>query len=155
MVAAANPLAAAAGLKVLKAGGSAIDAAVAVQAVLGLVEPQSSGLGSGAPWSTTTPRPIKVTAYDGREVAPRAPPAWFLKPDGTPMGFGAAIVYSPPPRRAGRSAMIYLAHKEHGAKPWSGLFGDAEQLADGGFVVSPRLLGMIASPIRRRTASPT
>ena len=155
MVAAANPLAANAGLKVLKAGGSAIDAAVAVQAVLGLVEPQSSGLGGGAFMVYYDAKTRKVTAYDGREVAPAAAtPAWFLKPDGTPMGFGAAIVSGHSAGVPGAIAMIYLAHKEHGAKPWSALFDDAEALADSGFVVSPRLAGMIASPYPPQNRQP-
>ncbi|MGH6958268.1 MAG: gamma-glutamyltransferase family protein [Caulobacteraceae bacterium] len=144
MVAAANPLAAQAGLKVLKAGGSAMDAAVAVQAVLGLVEPQSSGLGGGAYMVYYDAKTHRVTAYDGREVAPAAAtPAFFLGPDGKPMPFFQAVLSGRSAGVPGAIDMLYLAHKEHGVKPWSSLFGDAERLADKGFVVSPRLAGMI------------
>src|SRR5277367_1585082 len=86
MVAAANPLAVAAGVKVLKAGGSAADAAVAVQAVLGLVEPQSSGLGGGAFMVYYDAKTRRTTSYDGREIAPAgASPDMFLGPDGKPL----------------------------------------------------------------------
>ncbi len=155
MVAAANPLAAAAGLKVLKAGGSAIDAAVAVQAVLGLVEPQSSGLGGGAFMVYFDGKTHKLTAYDGREVAPAgATPALFLKDDGAPMGFGQAIVSGHSAGVPGAIAMLYLAHKDHGRRPWKTLFGDAEQLADDGFVVSPMLASRIASPYPPQNKQP-
>jgi gamma-glutamyltranspeptidase / glutathione hydrolase len=144
MVTAANPLAANAGLKVLRAGGSALDAAVAVQAVLGLVEPQSSGLGGGAFMVFYDARMKRVTAYDGREVAPMgATPQMFLGPDGKPLPFGQAILSGRSAGVPGALAMLYLAHKEHGRLAWSGLFDQAEQLAEGGFVVSPRLDFMI------------
>jgi gamma-glutamyltranspeptidase/glutathione hydrolase len=144
MVTAANPLAANAGLKVLKAGGSALDAAVAVQAVLGLVEPQSSGLGGGAFMVFYDARTKRVTAYDGREVAPMgATPQMFLGPDGKPLPFGQAILSGRSAGVPGALAMLYLAHKEHGRLAWSGLFDQAEQLASDGFVVSPRLDFMI------------
>jgi gamma-glutamyltranspeptidase/glutathione hydrolase len=144
MVSAANPLAANAGLAVLRAGGSAIDAAVAVQAVLGLVEPQSSGLGGGAFMTYYDARTRKVTAYDGREVAPMgARPDMFLGPDGKPLPFGQAILSGRSAGVPGAVAMLYLAHKEHGRQPWGGLFGEAERLATEGFVVSPRLDFMI------------
>ncbi len=144
MVTAANPLAANAGLKVLRAGGSAMDAAVAVQAVLGLVEPQSSGLGGGAFMVYYDAKTKRVTAYDGREVAPMgARPDMFLGPDGKPLPFGQAILSGRSAGVPGAVAMLYLAHKEHGRLAWSGLFGEAEQLATDGFVVSPRLDFMI------------
>ena len=146
MVAAANPLAAAAGLKVLRAGGSAIDAAVAVQAVLGLVEPQSSGLGGGAFMVYYDARTHRVTAYDGRETAPAgATPDLFLQADGKPMPFLQAILSGHSAGVPGAVAMLYLAHREHGARPWRSLFADATALAQNGFVVSPRLAGMIVS----------
>src|SRR5579871_4294940 len=92
MVAAANPLAVAAGVAVLRAGGSAVDAAVAVQAVLGLVEPQSSGLGGGAFMVYYDARTRRVSAYDGRETAPAgATPDMFLTADGKPMAFFEAV----------------------------------------------------------------
>ena len=144
MVSAANPLAAEAGLKVLKAGGSAIDAAVAVQAVLGLVEPQSSGLGGGAFMVYYDAKTKRVTAYDGRETAPMgANPDMFLGPDGKPLPFFQAILSGRSAGVPGAIAMLYLAHQEHGRRPWNGLFADAEKLADDGFVVSPRLDFMI------------
>ena len=144
MVSAANPLAANAGLKVLREGGSAIDAAVAVQAVLGLVEPQSSGLGGGAFMVYYDARTHRVTAYDGREVAPMAArPDMFLGPDGKPLNFGEAVLSGRSAGVPGAIAMLYLAQQEHGRRAWSSLFGDAETLADDGFVVSPRLDFMI------------
>lgn len=155
MVAAANPLAAEAGLKVLREGGSAIDAAVAVQAVLGLVEPQSSGLGGGSYMVYYDAKTRRVTAYDGREVAPAAAtPALFLQPDGKPMPFVQAILSGHSAGVPGAVAMLSLAQKEHGVRPWASLFGDAEKLADDGFVVSPRLAGMIASPYAPQAKAP-
>jgi gamma-glutamyltranspeptidase / glutathione hydrolase len=155
MVAAANPLAANAGLKVLKNGGSAMDAAVAVQMVLALVEPQSSSLAGGAFMVFLDGKTHKLTAYDGREVAPAgATPALFLKDDGTPLPFGAAIVSGHSAGVPGAIAMLYLAHKDHGRQPWGSLFGDAEKLADDGFIVSPRLAGMIASPYPPQNKQP-
>ena len=144
MVSAANRLAAEAGVKVLKAGGSAIDAAVAVQAVLGLVEPQSSGLGGGAFMVYYDAKTQQVTAYDGRETAPMgASPDMFLGPGGKPLPFFQAILSGRSAGVPGAIAMLYLAHHEHGRKPWNSLFADAEKLADDGFVVSPRLDFMI------------
>jgi gamma-glutamyltranspeptidase/glutathione hydrolase len=144
MVTAANPLAANAGLAVLKRGGSAMDAAVAVQAVLGLVEPQSSGLGGGAFMVYYDAKSRTVVAYDGREVAPKgATPQMFLGPDGKPLPFGQAILSGRSAGAPGAVAMLYLAHSEHGRLPWASLFDTAEQLADDGFVVSPRLDFMV------------
>jgi gamma-glutamyltranspeptidase/glutathione hydrolase len=153
MVAAANPLAAEAGLKVLKAGGAALDAAVAVQAVLGLVEPQSSGLGGGSYMVYYDAKAHRVTAYDGREVAPSgATPALFLGDDGKPLSRRVAILSGRSAGVPGAIAMIYQAHQEHGRKPWRTLFGDAEALADKGFVVSPRLAFMISAPVPQSQA---
>ncbi|MBI2262895.1 MAG: gamma-glutamyltransferase, partial [Caulobacterales bacterium] len=143
-VAAANPLAVEAGMQVLRRGGSAVDAAVAVQAVLGLVEPQSSGLGGGAFMMLYDASSGEVTGYDGRETAPAAAtPELFLE-NGRPLGFGDAV-------RSGRStgvpgavALLAMAQAEHGRLAWRDLFGDAGRLARDGFVVSPRLAGMIA-----------
>lgn len=146
MVAAANPAATEAGLKVLRAGGTAVDAAVAVQATLGLVEPQSSGLGGGSFMVFYDARTRKVTAYDGREVAPAgATPDMFLKPDGKLMSVPEAMLSGRSAGVPGAVAMLALAHKAHGRLPWARLFVDSEQLADAGFIVSPRLAGMIAS----------
>ncbi|WP_426011244.1 gamma-glutamyltransferase [Caulobacter sp. DWR2-3-1b2] len=147
MVAAANPLAVAAGLRVLRDGGSAVDAAVAVQSVLGLVEPQSSGLGGGSFMVFYDAKTGKVTAYDGREKAPRAAtPQLFMGPDGKPLDFVTALLSGRSTGVPGAVAMLAQAQKEHGKAAWGTLFKDAEALADGGFTVSPRLAGMINSP---------
>ncbi|MFI4936600.1 MAG: gamma-glutamyltransferase family protein [Caulobacterales bacterium] len=155
MVSAANPLAANAGLAVLRAGGSAVDAAVAVQAVLGLVEPQSSGVGGGAFMVYYDAKTHRVTAYDGRETAPKgATPDMFLGPDGKPLNFGAAILSGRSAGAPGAVAMLYLAHQEHGRRAWSGLFAEGEKLADDGFVVSPRLAFMIGAPFAPQPKAP-
>ena len=145
MVAAANPLAVEAGLEILREGGSAADAAVAVQAALGLVEPQSSGLGGGAFLVYLDAETGDVTAYDGRETAPSgAGPELFFDSAGDPLPFGEA-------RTAGRAAgvpgvvaMLDLAQAEQGRLPWSLLFDGAIALAEDGFPVSPRMSASIA-----------
>jgi gamma-glutamyltranspeptidase / glutathione hydrolase len=147
MVAAANPLAVAAGVNVLRKGGSAIDAAVAVQAVLGLVEPQSSGLGGGAFMVYYDARTHSVTSYNGRETAPAAAtPALFLDDAGKPLSFPVAVVSGRATGVPGAVAMLARAQHDHGALPWSALFGDARGLAANGFAVSPRLAGFIGYP---------
>ncbi|KRA62657.1 gamma-glutamyltransferase [Caulobacter sp. Root656] len=147
MVAAANPLAVEAGLRVLRDGGTAVDAAVAVQAVLGLVEPQSSGLGGGSFMVFYDAKTGKVTAYDGRETAPRAAtPQLFMGPDGKPLNFVTAVLSGRSTGVPGAVGMLAQAQKDHGKAAWNTLFKDAERLADGGFTVSPRLAGMINSP---------
>jgi gamma-glutamyltranspeptidase/glutathione hydrolase len=143
-VAAANPLAVEAGMKVLNAGGSAVDAAVAVQAVLGLVEPQSSGLGGGAFMMMFDAATGEVTSYDGRETAPAAATPELFYENGRPLAFGDAVLSGRSTGAPGAVAMLALAQAEHGRLPWSALFGDAERLARDGFVVSPRLAGFIA-----------
>ena len=144
-VAAANPLAVEAGLGVLRRGGSAVDAAVAIQAVLGLVEPQSSGLGGGAFMMFYDGVTHEVTAYDGRETAPASATPELFYENGKPLPFIDAVLSGRSTGAPGAVAMLALAQKDHGLLPWSGLFGDAERLARDGFVVSPRLAGMIAS----------
>ena len=140
MVAAANPVAVDAGLKVLRAGGSAVDAAVAVQVALGLVEPQSSGIGGGAFLVYYDARAHKVTAYDGREIAPAgATPDMFLRPDGAQLSFGEAVLSGRSAGVPGAVAMLSLAQHEHGRLAWSSLFEDTAQLADSGFTIGPRL----------------
>ena len=152
MVAAANPLAVAAGVNVLRKGGSAIDAAVAVQAVLGLVEPQSSGLGGGAFMVYYDARTRAVTSYDGREKAPAAAtPGLFLDDVGKPLSFPKAVVSGRATGVPGAVAMLATAQHEHGALPWSKLFGDAEGLAADGFVVSPRLSAELRYPSAEST----
>jgi gamma-glutamyltranspeptidase/glutathione hydrolase len=144
MVAAANPLAAAAGLKVLKAGGSAVDAAIAIQAVLGLVEPQSSGPLGGSFMTFYDARTRAVTSYMGREKAPSgAAPTMFMGPDGKPMSFPAAVLSGRSAGVPGVMKMLGDAHDAHGRIAWKDLFGDAIKMADDGFTVSPRLDGMI------------
>jgi gamma-glutamyltranspeptidase/glutathione hydrolase len=139
-VIAANPLAAKAGQEVLKRGGSAIDAAIAVQAMLSLVEPQSSGVGGGAFLTYYDGASGKLTVYDGRETAPaQASPTMFMGPDGKPIGFRDAVVSGRATGVPGAVAMLALVHKEHGALEWNSLFGAAERTAEEGFVISPRL----------------
>ena len=153
MVAAANPAAVEAGLKVLRRGGSALDAAVAVQATLGLVEPQSSGLGGGAFLTWYDPRTRKVTAYDGRETAPAgAAKAMFLHPDGKPMSYGEAVLSGRSAGAPGAIAMLRLAQKDHGKLAWSSLFDDTEKLADDGFLVGPRMIHVLTSPAPQNKA---
>ena len=143
-VIAANPLAAQAGINVLKRGGSAVDAAIAVQAMLSLVEPQSSGVGGGAFMTYFDARTRKITVYDGREVAPaQATAGMFLDGAGKPLPFDTAVLSGRATGVPGAIAMLDLAHDEHGKLPWSSLFGDAERTADEGFIVSPRLGRMI------------
>jgi gamma-glutamyltranspeptidase/glutathione hydrolase len=145
-VAAANPLAVEAGMAVLRRGGSAIDAAVAVQAVLGLVEPQSSGLGGGAFLMHYDARTGEVTSYDGRETAPSAATPELFYEDGRPLPFMDAVLSGRSTGAPGAVAMLALAQKDHGHLAWSQLFDDAERLARDGFAVSPRLASMIAQP---------
>ena len=138
MVATANPLATEAGLGILRAGGSAVDAMVAVQMVLTLVEPQSSGIGGGAflmHWDGA-----RVTALDGRETAPaEATEQLFLGPDGKPMPFRQAVVGGRSVGVPGTVALMEAAHRRHGRLPWARLFEPAIVLAQQGFPVSPRL----------------
>ena len=145
MIAAANPAAVEAGLVVLRAGGSAADAAVAVQAALGLVEPQSSGLGGGAFLTYYDARARRLTAYDGRETAPAgATPEMFLRPGGGSMSFSEAKLSGRSAGAPGAVAMLALAQKDHGRRPWATLFEDTARLADAGFTVGPRLAGLVA-----------
>ncbi|WP_441454337.1 MULTISPECIES: gamma-glutamyltransferase family protein [unclassified Brevundimonas] len=144
-VSAANPLAVEAGMKVLARGGSAVDAAVAVQAVLGLVEPQSSGLGGGAFMMFYDAESEAITVYDGRETAPASATPELFYENGRPLAFVDAVLSGRSTGAPGAVPMLDLAQKQHGTLAWSELFGDAEKLAQDGFVVSPRLAGMIAS----------
>jgi gamma-glutamyltranspeptidase/glutathione hydrolase len=146
MVSAAHPLAAEAGLQILREGGSAVDAAIATQMVLTLVEPQSSGIGGGAfllAWDKTA---NTLVSYDGRETAPKSARAnMFLKPDGTPMSYWEAAKTGRAVGIPGVIAMLALAHREHGVLPWGRLFARATELAENGFPVSPRLSEAIAA----------
>ena len=137
-VAAANPLATDAGYQILKAGGSAIDAAIAVQMVLTLVEPQSSGIGGGAFLLHSTGKTVE--AYDGRETAPAAADEkLFLGADGKPVPFYDGVVGGRSVGVPGTVRMLEMAHKQHGKLPWATLFQPAITLAEGGFKVSARL----------------
>ena len=141
-VAAANPLATDAGLQVLRAGGSAIDAAVAVQMVLTLVEPQSSGIGGGAFLLHSTGS--KVEAFDGRETAPAGvDEKLFIGADGKPMAFYDGVVGGRSVGVPGTVKMLEAAHKQHGKLPWAQLFAPAIALAESGFKVSPRLATLL------------
>jgi gamma-glutamyltranspeptidase/glutathione hydrolase len=140
MVAAANPLAAEAGLEMLRAGGSAVDAAIAVQMVLGLVEPESSGIGGGAFLLVYNPNTKQTTGFDGREVAPAsARPDMFLGPGGKPRTKPEAIPGGLSVGIPGVVAMLEMAHDKYGKLPWAKLFQPAIKLADNGFPVGPKL----------------
>ena len=139
-VVAASPLAVEAGVAALRSGGSAVDAAVAVQAALGLVEPQSSGLGGGAFLLHYDAATGKVTAYDGRETAPAgATPDMFLDAGGKPLSYRDAVTSGRSTGAPAVMAMLGLAHERHGVMPWSALFDTAIRAAEEGFVVPKRL----------------
>jgi gamma-glutamyltranspeptidase / glutathione hydrolase len=143
-VAAAHPLAVDAGYQVLRAGGTAVDATIAVQAVLTLVEPQSSGIGGGAFLLHYDGR--DVVAYDGRETAPAAATErLFLDADGKPLSFHAAVVGGRSVGVPGVLRMLELAHRQHGRLPWAALFAPAIWLAENGFPISARLHAQLDS----------
>ncbi|MGE0211481.1 MAG: gamma-glutamyltransferase [Parvibaculaceae bacterium] len=144
MVATAAPEATEAAAEILREGGTAADAMVAAQAVLGLVEPQSSGLGGGA-FALYFDMDSGLEAWDGRETAPRAAgPKLFLGADGAPMPFETASVGGRPVGVPGAVALLWAIHEKHGRLPWSRLFNTAIRLAEEGFTVSPRLAAAIA-----------
>lgn len=150
MIAAAHPLAVEAGAGVLAAGGTAADAMVAVQAVLGLVEPQSSGLGGGAFLVWHDGASGDITTLDGRETAPlAATPTLFQDETGQPLQFFDAVVGGRSVGTPGAPALMAEAHARWGRADWSGLFADAIRLAEDGFPVSPRLAGLIAGDAER------
>ena len=141
-VAAANPLATDAGLQILRAGGSALDAAIAVQMVLTLVEPQSSGIGGGAFLLHFDGK--RVQAFDGRETAPAAATeTLFLDAQGKPLPFPDAVASGLSVGVPGAVRMLEQAHRQHGRLPWATLFEPAIALAEQGFAVSPRLHTLI------------
>ena len=136
----ANPLASAVGRDILRRGGNAIDAAIAVQLVLGLVEPQSSGIGGGAFLVYYDRQTKQVHTYDGRETAPAAAkPDRFLAKDGKPLQFYEAVVGGKSVGVPGTVRMLELAHQKYGKLPWAQLFQPAIRLAEQGFPLSPRL----------------
>jgi len=156
MVAAAHPLAAEAGLAILRAGGNAMDAAVAVQLVLTLVEPQSSGIGGGAFLLFHDAATGKLSSWDGRETAPAgARPDLFLRPDGTPMPFLEAVLGGRSVGVPGTLRMLEAAHKAHGKLPWPDLFAEAIRLSSQGFPVSPRLAAAIGQDAERLRRHPS
>jgi len=144
MAAAANPLATEAGREILRAGGSAIDAAVAMQAVLTLVEPQATGIGGGAfimYWDGK-----RVQAFDGRETAPAgATENLFMRPDGKPMEFSEGQIGGRSVGTPGVLRALEMAHRQHGRLPWARLFQRAITLADSGFPMSQRLYTQVAA----------
>ena len=140
MVVAANPLAVEAGLKILKDGGSAVDAAIAVQMVLNLVEAQASGIGGGAFMLHFDAKKNVLSAYDGREQAPMgATPELFIGKDGKPMRFVEAVIGGRSVGVPGVLRMLELAHARHGKLPWANLFAPAIALAENGFALPPRM----------------
>lgn len=144
MVVAANPYASQAGFNILNKGGSAVDAAIAVQLVLTLVEPQSSGIGGGAFILHWDEKQKKLITYDGRETAPKAITAdLFLKPNGDSISWRDAIVGGRSVGAPGVLSALKKAHDKYGKRPWAELFTDAINLAENGFVVSPRLAKLI------------
>lgn len=144
-IAAANPYAAEAGAEILRRGGSAVDAATATQAVLGLVEPQSSGLGGGAFMLHYDPETDTLETYSGREWAPAsATPDRFLTESGEPMNFYDAVAGGLSVGVPGAVRMLEMAHRDHGALPWKDLFELAIALSGNGFEVSPRLNDLLS-----------
>ena len=147
MVAAANPYAVEAGVEILKAGGSAIDAAIAIQTTLGLVEPQSSGLGGGAFLMTYDSKTGEVWNYDGRETAPAdATDALFLGADGQPLRYFDGIASGRSTGVPGAMVMLHRAHQDYGQLEWGagGQFDFAQQLAQNGFKVPGRMASTAA-----------
>lgn len=145
MIASANPHASKAGAAILEKGGNAIDAMVAVQLVLGLVEPQSSGLGGGAYLVYWNAGIKKLTTFDGRETAPlEVTPELFLNDKGEPLKFYDAVVGGRSVGTPGTVRLLSDVHTDYGQLPWEQLFEPALTLAENGFQVSPRLAGLIA-----------
>jgi gamma-glutamyltranspeptidase/glutathione hydrolase len=145
MVAAANPLAANAGREILRAGGSAADAAIAVQLVLNLVEPQSSGIGGGAFLLHWDEAKREIVTLDGRETAPAAAkPGRFLGGDGKPMAFRQAVIGGLSVGVPGTVKLLEEAHRRWGKLPWPEVIAPAIALAEQGFAISPRLNGLLS-----------
>jgi gamma-glutamyltranspeptidase / glutathione hydrolase len=155
MIAAANPLAVEAGLSILRSGGNAMDAAIAVQAMLGLVEPQSSGIGGGAFILVYDASKGSVTSYDGREIAPMTARAdMFLGPDGKPLGFFDAAKSGHSIGVPGVIAVLKLAYDDLGGTKWAEAFAPAIAAAEKGFPVSPRLSTVIGEVMGMTTLAP-
>ena len=145
MIAAANPHAAKAGLDMMRAGGSAVDAAIATQLVLGLVEPESSGIGGGAFMLVYNPATKQTTSFDGREMAPAsATPTMFLDANGQARNKGEVIPGGLSVGIPGVIKMLWLAHQKYGKLPWAKLFEPAIKLSEDGFPVGPKLARTVA-----------
>ena len=146
MIAAANPHAVDAGHAILARGGSAVDAAIAAQLVLNLVEPQSSGIGGGAFMLVHDAKRRRLVAYDGRETAPAAAkPGRFLDRAGQPLAFREAVIGGHAVGVPGTVALLEAVHRAHGRLPWAELFAPAIALAEEGFALSPRLHSLLAA----------
>ena len=139
MAAAADKRAVQAALEVMKSGGSAVDAALAAHAVLGLVEPQSSGLGGGGYMVVYDRQSNPVTTFDGREMAPATATPNYFEADGKPLSFFTAVMSGKSVGTPGTVALYKAAHERYGKLPWGKDFDAAIKLADEGFIVSPRL----------------
>ncbi len=151
MAAAANPLAAEAGRQILRGGGSAVDAAIAMQMVLNLVEPQSAGIGGGGFLVHYDASTKQIVTYDGRETAPAAStPDMFLDAQGQPVPLAQASIGGAAVGVPGLLRMMELAHRAHGRLPWARLFEPAMQFADEGFPVSERLFKLLSDDKRLR-----
>jgi gamma-glutamyltranspeptidase/glutathione hydrolase len=145
MVVSAHSLATQAGKNILSKGGSAIDAAIAVQAVLNIVEPQSSGIGGGGFILYYDADKKHVTSYDGREVAPKnVKPTLFLDQNNKPINLHQASIGGKAVAVPSLLKMLSLAHKENGKLPWNVLFDDAIKIAENGFPLSKRLYLMLS-----------
>ncbi|MEM9498202.1 MAG: gamma-glutamyltransferase [Pseudomonadota bacterium] len=156
MIVAANPLAVEAGANVLADGGSAADAMIAAQAVLGLVEPQSSGLGGGGFLVWYDASTGALTTLDAREAAPlSATPRLFQADTGDPMEFFRAVIGGRSVGVPGMPALMQEAHRRWGRTPWPGLFEEAIRLAEDGFAVSPRMAKMVAGDAERLRVHPS
>ncbi len=155
MIVAAHPLAVEAGARVLETGGSAADAFIAAQAVLGLVEPQSSGLGGGGFLVWYDAASGALTTLDGRETAPlAATPRLFQDAAGMPLDFFEAVIGGRSVGVPGMPALMAEAHRRWGRAPWSDLFADALRHAEEGFRVSPRMALMVAGDAARLARFP-
>ncbi|MDQ2641052.1 MAG: gamma-glutamyltransferase family protein [Pseudomonadota bacterium] len=145
MVAAADPRAVEAGLSILRQGGSAVDAAIAVHAVLGLVEPQSSGLGGGGYMVVHDQASGRTTSFDGRETAPATATADYFTVNGQNLGYAQAVQSGRSVGVPGTIALYKAAHERHGKLAWAKLFEPAIRLAAEGFIVSPRLAASLGA----------
>jgi gamma-glutamyltranspeptidase/glutathione hydrolase len=146
MVSSADPRASAAGVEILKAGGSATDAAIATMLALNVVEPQNSGIGGGSFMVHHDGKRGTTATFDGREAAPRAADAhWFYGPDGKPLTIFTAIPGGRSVGVPGNLRMMALAHQRYGRLPWARLFAPAIRLARDGFAITPRLHNGLAN----------